>query len=69
MIVCPKTVEKSIEYIKPAYPCFVDLRKAFDRIQFQNIIDILYNRGISTNLIRTVESSYSKKQTQIKTKY
>ncbi|KAL6263137.1 hypothetical protein P5V15_005938 [Pogonomyrmex californicus] len=45
-------IEKSIEYNKPAYLCF-DLRKAFDRIQLQDVVHILYNREIPAKIIFT----------------
>ena len=50
--------EKSIEYNKPAYICFIDLIKAFDRVRLKNIIHLLYDRHIPYNLVKTIENIY-----------
>ncbi|CAG9828729.1 unnamed protein product [Diabrotica balteata] len=34
-------IEKSIEYGKPAYMCFVDLKSAFDRVKRNDILKLL----------------------------
>ena len=34
---------KSIEYNKPAYICFIDLVKAFDRVRLKDIFHLLYD--------------------------
>lgn len=54
-------VEKSVEYNRPAYMCFIDLQKAFDRIQVQDVIHLLYNRGIPLSIIKTIENIYKNK--------
>lgn len=50
--------EKSIEYNRPAYMCFIDLEKAFDRVQLRDVVHLLYNRQIPYNLIKTIENIY-----------
>ncbi|XP_056636715.1 uncharacterized protein LOC130445195 [Diorhabda sublineata] len=59
-----QVVEKSIEYNKPAYLCFIDLQKAFDRIQLKDVIHLLYNRDIPINIVQTIENIYSHNQVQ-----
>lgn len=60
--------EKSIEYNKPAFMCFIDLRKAFDRILLKDVIEVLYNRGIPTNIIKTITNIYENNRIQAKIK-
>lgn len=38
--------------------CLTDLTKAFDRVQIQEMIDLLYDRSIPVDIIKTVESIY-----------
>ena len=52
-------MEKSIEYNRPAYLCFIDLEKAFDNVQLRDIIHLLYDRQIPHNLIKTIENIYT----------
>ena len=40
-------VEKSTEFAKPAYLCFVDLEQAFNRVRRGNVIAILKEEAIS----------------------
>lgn len=45
-------MEQSIEYYKLAYLTFIDLENAFDRAHLGLIIQLLYGRQISENLIK-----------------
>lgn len=58
VFVIRQIIEKSIEYNRPAFLCFVDLEKAFDRVQLQDVIHILYNRNIPLNIIKLIENIY-----------
>lgn len=66
VFVMRQVVEKSIEYNRPAFLCFVDLHKAFDRVRLEDIINMLYNRGIPTNLVRTIRDVYSGSSIQVR---
>ena len=51
-------VEKAIEFNKPAYLCFVDLTKAFDRVRLQDVTNCLPNQErirLTKQLLRTTE--------------
>ena len=41
LFIVKKIVEKAIKYNKTAFFCFVDLTKAFDRVQLQDVTDCL----------------------------
>jgi len=51
-----QVVEKSIEYEKPAYMCFTDLSKAFDRVRLNDITIILRRGSIPEEVVRTIEN-------------
>ena len=46
--------------------CFIDLQKAFDRIQLKDIIHLLHDRQIPYNIIKTIENIYSENKIQAK---
>lgn len=58
VFVLRQITEKSIEYNKPAYLCFIDLTKAFDQVQLEDVIHLLYYRNIPINIVQTIENIY-----------
>ena len=48
--------EKSIEYNRPAFMCFINLEKAFNRIQVKDVIQLPYDRQVPQNIIKTIEN-------------
>ena len=66
VFVIRQITEKSIEYNKPAYMCFIDLEKAFDRVQLRDVVHLLYNRQIPHNLVKTIQNIYEANQIQAK---
>jgi hypothetical protein len=59
-------IEKSLEFNKLAFLCFVDLQKAFDTIQLKDVIQILYQKQIAVHLIKLTEDIYSGNLAMIK---
>lgn len=55
-----------MEYNNPAFMCFIDLKKAFDRVQLKDLAHILYSRGIPYKLIKLIENIYRGKRIQTK---
>lgn len=51
--------EKSLEFNRPAFLCFVDLVKAFDKVKITDIVHLLYKRNISLRIIKTIENIYA----------
>lgn len=50
--------KKSIEYNKPPFFPFIDLEKAFGRIQLSDVVHLLYNRQFWSNIIKKIENIY-----------
>ena len=46
--------------------CFVDLTKAFDRVQLKDVIEILHKRNVSQNIIEVIRSLNTNNTTCIK---
>lgn len=46
--------EKSREYNKPAYLCFVDMTKAFDRVRLTDAIKIMREKGVNPPLLQLI---------------
>ena len=53
-----KIFEKSWEYAKDLFACFVDLEKAYDRIPRDNLWRLLQEYGIDGQLLRANKSFY-----------
>ena len=43
---------------RPGFMCYIDLEKAFDRIQLEDVTQLLYDRKIPQNIIKTIENIY-----------
>jgi hypothetical protein len=61
-----KVTEKSIEYNKPAYLSFIDLRKAFDQIILQAIIKILQSKYVPEQMIILINNIYVNNKMEIR---
>lgn len=59
-------VEKSIEYDKPAYMCFIDLTKAFDRIRLNDVLLILNKKLVPADVIRIIKELNTQTKTRIR---
>ena len=51
--------EKSWEYAKDVYTCFVDLEKAYDRVPREKLLEVLREYGVDGRLLLCVKSLYS----------
>ena len=39
--------------------CFIDLKKAFNRVQLEDVIHLLYNKQIPNNIVKTIKNIYT----------
>lgn len=67
VFVIRQVTEKSIEYNKPAFICFVDLERALNRVQLKDVLYFLYNRQIRDYLIETIKDIYTENKIMVKT--
>ena len=58
--------EKAIEFNTPAYVCFIDLTKAFDRVRLPDIINILKDKNVPDNIVRNIRKLNVDNTTQVK---
>ena len=54
-----KKFEKSWEYAKNFYTCFVDLEKAYDRVPREKLRRVLQEYGVDDRLLLVVKSLYA----------
>ena len=58
-------IEKSIEFNKLAFLCFVHLTQAFDRVQLKDVLKILQERRVSNNIIQVIKQLNTNNSTRI----
>ena len=50
--------EKFVEMKREMYVCFMDLEKAYDRVDRENLFSVLYKRGVRGGLLNAVKAFY-----------
>ena len=58
--------EKAIEFDKPAFLCFVDLTKAFDRVILSDVVNVLKKRSVDDHVMATIIDSNHENTTTVK---
>ena len=70
---CIFTMKQVIEYYtlnsSPVYLCFMDLSKAFDMVNHDELFSVLYNRGIHYFIVRILHKWYVSQKFMIKWGY
>ncbi|KAH1021854.1 hypothetical protein HUJ04_011340 [Dendroctonus ponderosae] len=61
----PQITETLIEYGTPAFLCFIDLTKAFDKVRLRDVIKILKAKHLPTPIIEIVKQLNTDTSTQI----
>ena len=46
--------EKTIEFNKPTFMCFVDLTKAFDRVKLKDVVPLLQKREVHPRILTII---------------
>ena len=59
-------IEKSIEFNNPAYLCFVDLTKAFDRVRLTDVTECLRDREVPEQMVRVIKELNTNTTARIK---
>ena len=59
--------KKAYECNKSSFFCFIDIEKAFDKVQLKHVIKILEKFKIPDNLINLIQDIYSNNTIRIKT--
>ncbi|XP_072757496.1 uncharacterized protein [Anoplolepis gracilipes] len=62
-------IEKSIEFDKPMYLRFVDLKQDFDRVRLKDVITISQKHNINTKMLGIIKELNRNNLTKIKTAY
>lgn len=58
--------EKSLEFNRPAFFCFIDLEKAFDRIRLKHVLNILEKYNVPDSLICLIQNIYVDNYAKVK---
>lgn len=66
-IILRQIAEKSIEFNKPIFMCFVDLQQAFDKVMLRDVLQLLRARGVNGNIIYTIKELNTQNTTIIRT--
>lgn len=51
IFIARQVVEKVIEYGKPAYMCFIDLTKAFEKVRLSDVVGVLERKHVPKAII------------------
>ncbi|XGW34855.1 hypothetical protein V3C99_018696 [Haemonchus contortus] len=60
-----RLIEVSREYKMPLFLTFIDLKKAFDTVETEAVIEALANQGVPTQYIRMLRELYDNFTTRI----
>ena len=52
-------MEKQIEFNKQTHICFVDFKRAYDKVDQARLLEILVDKNIPRNLIRVLRTMYA----------
>jgi hypothetical protein len=66
IFILKQVMEKFIEYNKPTYLCFIDLKKAFDQIIVQDVIKILQSKNVPEQMITLINNIYVNNKMKIR---
>lgn len=69
LFILRQLVEKSLEYNTPAYLCFIDLTKAFDKVQLKDVNTILENSNTPKEYVELIKDLNMNTTTQIRTNF
>lgn len=59
-------IEKSIEYNKPIFMCFIDLTQAFDRVRLSDVINIIRTHQVNANISDLLQDIYTNNKIKVR---
>lgn len=66
IFVLHQLVEKAVEYEKPLFLCFMNLKQIFDHIKLKNIEVILRKHRVREKIVKVIQEMNTENYTQIK---
>lgn len=66
LFILQQVVEKTWEYDRQAHMCFVDLEKAYDRVDSSKMWDVLREYGVANQLVRAIAALYAKSRSCVR---
>lgn len=68
IFILKQLIEKTIEFNKPLFLCFVDLKQAFDKMRLSDVLKNLKERDIDGRCIKVIAELNRNSNTRIKVK-
>ena len=62
-------MERSTEYQRPIYVCFIDYSKAFDCVDHPTLWNMMEEMGIPKHIVQVIGSLYANQEAKILTEY
>ncbi|PIK35145.1 hypothetical protein BSL78_28030 [Apostichopus japonicus] len=62
-------LERSREFQRPVYMCFIDYSKAFDCVDHPTLWTMLTEMGIPKHLVHVIKSLYNEQEAKVRTEY
>ena len=62
-------MERSTEYERPIYMCFIDYSKAFDCVDHPTLWNIMEEMGITEHMVQVIRSLYANQEAKVRTEY
>ena len=64
-----RITERSTEYQRPIYMCFIDYSKAFDCVDHPTLWNMMEEMGIPEHMVQVIRSLYANQEAKVRTEY
>ena len=62
-------MERSTEYQRPIYMCFIDYSKAFDCVDHPTLWNMMEEMGVPEHMVQVIRSLYTNQEAKVRTEY
>ena len=62
-------MERSTEYQRPIYMCFIDYSKAFDCVDHPTLWNMMEEMGVPEHMVQVIRSLYTNQEAKLRTEY